>query len=110
MTIQALSLIDAPSTEGSQTELQTEVSFSSTKPERSDKQQELFNRLQDSLSAKISETLSKEETDEGKEEQEERSVSPCSTVSSSGEVEGEYIVNPDQEQEQEEEIGQYMLY
>lgn len=59
--------------------------------------------MQDSLSAKISETIAKEEKGD-QETSQSMSNSPCSTVSSSGEVEGEYVVNPEQEEEEEEEV------
>ena len=106
---QALILIEVPSREGSQTELQSTPSFHVMKPERSEKQEQLFRRLQDSLSSKITETMAKEETAEKKEER-SRSVSPSSTISSSGEACGEYVVNPTESGEEdvrpEEESGQ----
>lgn len=102
-------LIEVPSREGSQTELQGTLSFHVIKPERSENQEQVFPQLQDSLSSKITETMAKEETAEKKEER-SRSVSPSSTISSSGEACREYVVNPTESGEEdirpEEESGQ----
>ena len=52
--------------------------------------------LQLSLSEKISEKLSAVAASKDKDEGSERSPSPCSTVSSSGEVEGVYTLYTDE--------------
>ena len=107
-------LLDSGSSqEGSQTELSSNETFSILKPDISEKEKQLSRRLQDSLSSKISQAMaSKGEEEEEEEEKEEegeksQSVSPVSTVSSSGVVQGEYVVNPEQQvndgQEEEEE-------
>ena len=112
--LQVMILLDSGSSqEGSQTELSSNETFSILKPDISEKEKQLSRRLQDSLSSKISQAMaSKGEEEEEEEEKEEegeksQSVSPVSTVSSSGVVQGEYVVNPEQQvndvQEEEEE-------
>ena len=112
-----LSLLDTSSSshEGSQTELTNNDSFSFIKPDLSEKAKQLSQRLQDSLSSNITEAKRKKEEEEEEEgEDKSQSVSPVSTVSSSGAVQGEYVVNPEeveqgeegQEEEGEEEEGE----
>lgn len=102
---QALSLVTTSSQDGSQTELVEPIPTSSFK--RTEKQELIFRRLHQVLSAKITETMAKEgdsEKDNGGEGSNgSHSPSPCSTVSSSGAVQGEYLVNA--EGPQEEEVG-----
>ena len=92
-------MAEAPSREGSQTNILQEPSFSEIKPERSEKDEQLFHRIQDSLSSKIPEIPKEDSDEDGKA----RSTSPASTVSSSGEVRGEYVINSNEESLDEEE-------
>ena len=67
----------------------------------------MFRRLQAALSTRITETMAAKEGDAEKENAGEgsdgtHSPSSCSTVSSSGAVQGEYLVNPDEPQAEEE--------
>ena len=105
-----MSLLDTSTSshEGSQTELTSNDSFSLIKPDLSEKAKQFSQRLQDSLSSNIMEAKrKKEEEEEGDDKS--QSVSPVSIVSSSGAVQGEYVVNPEeqgegiQEEEKEEE-------
>ena len=68
----------------------------------------MFRRLQQALSTGFAETVAAKEGDGKKEESAgeasdgSHSPSSCSTVSSSGVVQGEYLVNPDELQTEEE--------
>ncbi len=98
---QVLVAAEAPSREGSSTDVTHEPSFSEIKPTRSDKEEQLFHRIQNSLSSKIPE-LPPAIKDGDSDEEKLRSVSPASTVSSSGEVRGEYVINSGDEQQDEQ--------
>ena len=100
--LQVLLAAEAPSREGSQTDITTtdEPSFSEIKPTRSDKEEKLFHRIQDSLSSKIPNMSSSKNNDE---EEKTDSTSPASTVSSSGDMRGEYVINSGREQNEGEE-------
>ena len=63
---------------------------------RTEKDDRIVRMLQLSLSEKISEKLSAVAASKDKDEGSERSPSPCSTVSSSGEVEGVYTLYTDE--------------
>jgi E3 ubiquitin-protein ligase UBR4 len=101
-----VALLGAPSQDGSQTELKTEESTKTIEP-RSDEDQLFLSRLKDSLSSKISEALSK--SVEGDKSPGTSSVSPSSTVSSSGDVQGEYVVNPPPDVQQEDQVRPFEL-
>lgn len=94
-SFQVLTIADAPSREGSQTAITSEPLFSEIKPKRSDKVEKLFQSLTESLSSKIP-VLDVEGEDSGDNEREgtPQSTSPASTISSSGEVKGEYTIVP----------------
>ena len=97
-----LAAAEAPSKEGSSTDITHEPSFSEIKPTRSDKDEQLFNRIKDSLSSKIPEIPPVTKAGESEEEK-VMSVSPASTASSSGEVRGQYVINSGEEQQDDEE-------
>ena len=102
---QVLVAAEAPSREGSQTDVTADPpSFSDTKPTRSDQEERLFNRLQDSLSSKIPLVTTPTKGDSG--ENKGDSVSPSSTISSSGEVRGEYVINSGGDQQEERSQGE----
>ena len=100
---QALSLVTSSSQDGSQTEL---ADLPSGKVKRTEKQEVIF-RLQQALSSRMSEAVATKEWDAEKENAGEgsdgsHSPSSCSTVSSSGVVQGEYLVNPEEPSVEEE--------
>ena len=91
---QATSLVNSPPRDDSQTEIGS--IFTSIKPGKKEKEEHIFRRVKFALSA---EKLSSEGTrpsdvnDCHRSPSPSRTVSTSSTVSSSGEVQGEYVVN-----------------
>ena len=103
MSLKALALAASPA----QSQATKDASSAPIKT-RTEKQDRIARMLQISLSEKISEKLAAVLGGGGEgEEGSERSPSPCSTVSSSGEVEGVYTLYTDEaSQSSDDESGE----